>query len=68
LPTIFLSFADLKARGIVANWETVRRWIKDEGFPPGWHLGPNTRRWTEAEIEDWLRSRPAAVEAKAKER
>jgi predicted DNA-binding transcriptional regulator AlpA len=55
----FLRFKDLKARGIVGNWPTLLRWIKDEGFPPGRYLAPNTRAWSEAEIEAWLAARPS---------
>lgn len=56
-PTL-LRFADLKARGIVANWVTLRKWIQHEGFPPGFMIGPNSRAWREADIESWLQSRP----------
>jgi predicted DNA-binding transcriptional regulator AlpA len=52
-----LRFADIKARGIVKNWVTLRNWIEREGFPAGFKTGPNTRCWTEAEIEAWLQSR-----------
>lgn len=55
--TILLRFPDLKARGIVSNWPTLLRWIEREGFPAGVKLGPNTRAWTEAEIEAWLAAR-----------
>jgi hypothetical protein len=55
--TTLLRFADLKARGIVANWPTLKRWIEREGFPPGLKLGPNTRAWPESEIEEWLAGR-----------
>ena len=55
-----LRFADLKARGIVNNWVTLRGWIEREGFPAGTLLGPNTRVWPEQEIADWIASRPTA--------
>lgn len=58
--TKFLRFHDLKARGIVANWNTLLRWIEAGDFPPGRKLGANTRAWTEAEIEAWAQSLPAA--------
>jgi predicted DNA-binding transcriptional regulator AlpA len=54
----FVRFRDLKARGLLSNHVTLGRWIKYEGFPPGMMLGPNTRVWTEAEIEAWIASRP----------
>lgn len=59
--TKILRFNDLKARGIVANWNTLLRWIENGDFPPGRKLGANTRAWTEAEIEGWIQSRPLAV-------
>jgi predicted DNA-binding transcriptional regulator AlpA len=58
MSTKLLRFADLKARNIVRNWPTLRRWIDHENFPPGIRLGPNSRGWDEAEIEAWLKSRP----------
>ena len=55
-----LRFTDLKARNIVRNWPTLLRWIDRHGFPAGRHIGPNTRAWTESEIEEFLASRPIA--------
>jgi predicted DNA-binding transcriptional regulator AlpA len=55
-----LRFNDLKTRKIVTNHPTLRRWIEQEGFPPGRWLGPNTRVWTETEINQWLLNRPYA--------
>jgi hypothetical protein len=54
---VLLRFADLKRRKICNNWMTLKRWIAKEGFPAGVKLGPNTRAWTEAEIEAWLAGR-----------
>lgn len=54
-----LRFADLKAAGIVRNRTTLARWIKDHGFPPGRLIGPNSRAWTQEEIEAWLAHRAA---------
>lgn len=56
-------FADMKERGIVTNWPTLLRWIDREGFPSGIKLGPNTRAWTEDEIEAWLEARRSASDA-----
>ena len=56
--TIWLRFRDLKARGIVGTWPTFKRRIERDGFPPGRMIGPNTRAWTEEEIDEWYRSRP----------
>jgi predicted DNA-binding transcriptional regulator AlpA len=57
--TVLLRFSDLKRRGIVRNWPTLKLWIEREGFPPGIKLGPNSRAWPEDEIQAWLASRPA---------
>ena len=38
---IYLRFAD--ARGIVGNWQTLQRWIREQGLPAGRMLGPNPR-------------------------
>lgn len=58
-----LRFKDLKERGVVDNRVTLSRRIKDHGFPPGFLLGPNSRAWTEDEIEAWLKARPVEREA-----
>jgi predicted DNA-binding transcriptional regulator AlpA len=55
-----LRFRDLKDRGIVNSWPMLRRRIERDGFPLGRMLGPNTRAWTETEVEEWLKSRPTA--------
>ena len=56
LPIQVLRFPDLKRVGI-NNWPTLQRWIKTQGFPPGRHLGPNTRVWTLEEVESWWEGR-----------
>jgi predicted DNA-binding transcriptional regulator AlpA len=61
----YLRFADLKARGIVNNWPTLKRWIEREGFPPGIKLGRNTRAWTEDSVTEWLANRPSWKKEKA---
>jgi predicted DNA-binding transcriptional regulator AlpA len=57
-----LRFRDLKERNIVNNWPTLLRWINDPkiAFPPGRRIGPNTRTWTDDEVEAWIASRPSA--------
>jgi len=54
----YLSFNDLVARGIVANRVTLSRWIRDQGFPAGQLLGPNSRRFPEDQVNAWLAARP----------
>jgi len=58
LTVMFLRYKDLKKRGIVKSWPMLRRWIKLYNFPEGRKLGPNTRVWTEEELEAWLATRP----------
>ena len=58
-----LRFSDLKARRVVGNHPTLKRWIEQEGFPPGRWLGPKTHVWTESEVEAWLNSRPASIKS-----
>ncbi|MBV8112331.1 MAG: AlpA family phage regulatory protein [Hyphomicrobiales bacterium] len=60
--TSFVRFKHLKERGIVPNWPTLARWVRERDFPPGRLLGPNTRVWTETEIEVWINSRPTRRE------
>jgi predicted DNA-binding transcriptional regulator AlpA len=61
LPT-YLRFKDLKAAGIVNNWMTLERRIKDSNFPKGRYLGKNhrLRAWTEEEVMAWIKTREAA--------
>ena len=63
--TKLLRFSDLKERGIVTNWVTLQRWVRECDFPPGRMLGANSRAWTEQEVEDWIASRPSADEVAA---
>lgn len=56
-----LRFNDLVELGIVRNRVTLGNWIRERGFPPGQLLGPNTRTWTENEVQSWLDSRPSTV-------
>ena len=58
--TRLLRFNDLQDRKIVNNWPSLRNRIERDGFPPGRMIGPNARAWTEAEVDDWIMSRPSA--------
>jgi predicted DNA-binding transcriptional regulator AlpA len=66
LSDILLRFRDLKARGIILNYPTLTRWIRDRGFPPGFRLGPNTRVWRESDVTRWLDSLPSALDEKSR--
>ena len=56
----YLRYSDLQQRGIVNNRVTLGNWIRDNGFPAGILAGPNSRIWLEADVENWLASRPTA--------
>jgi predicted DNA-binding transcriptional regulator AlpA len=56
--TILLRFRQLKERGIVQSWPQLKRLQQLHGFPLGRMLSPNTRGWTEDEIDAWIESRP----------
>jgi predicted DNA-binding transcriptional regulator AlpA len=58
--TRLLRFRDLKERGVIRNWPTLKNRIDRDGFPPGRMTGPNERTWTETEVEAWISSRPVA--------
>jgi predicted DNA-binding transcriptional regulator AlpA len=53
-----LRFKDLKRLGYVANWVSLHRWIKEQGFPVGKMIGPRSRAWTESEVALWFAQRP----------
>jgi predicted DNA-binding transcriptional regulator AlpA len=55
-----LRYADLERLGIVNNRPTLQNWIRDRGFPIGQLTGPNSRTWSEEEVQVWLDSRPTA--------
>ena len=55
-----LRFRDLEALGVVCNRVTLRNWIIHHGFPPGQLTGPNSRTWSEEEVQAWLDRRPTA--------
>ena len=58
-----LSFNDLKDRGIVKNRMTLKRYTDDLGFPPGFMLSGNSRRWLETDVNDWVATRLEASSA-----
>jgi predicted DNA-binding transcriptional regulator AlpA len=64
----FLRLSDVRERGIAMTYQAVRHMQMHEGFPLGRLLGPSTRVWTVAEINEWLESRPAEVSEQARRR
>jgi predicted DNA-binding transcriptional regulator AlpA len=55
-----LRYKDLKRLNLINNRATLQNRIRHHGFPQGRLLGPNTRVWTQAEIEEYLANRPTA--------
>jgi predicted DNA-binding transcriptional regulator AlpA len=53
-----LRYADLVERRFVRNRPQLKRLQEQHGFPRGRMLSPNTRTWTEQEIEEWYATRP----------
>lgn len=58
--TKLLRFRDLKERGVANSWTMLKLRIERDGFPPGRMIGPNSRAWSEEEVDDWYTSRPIA--------
>jgi len=56
----WLRFPDLVGRGIINSRMTLHRLIRDHEFPPGVLITPNARAWDEAEVDEWIASRPTA--------
>ena len=48
------------ARLLGISKTTVREWVSKGALPPPRAFGPKLVRWLESEIDDWMRSRPAA--------
>jgi hypothetical protein len=57
-PKEWLSFADLVDEGIVDNWQTLKNWQQQLGFPRGKLFGKNSRRFDRVSINRWIMSRP----------
>jgi predicted DNA-binding transcriptional regulator AlpA len=49
--TRYLRFRDLKERGIVSNWTTLGRWMRNGRFPKPVRLGPNSSAWILDEVD-----------------
>jgi predicted DNA-binding transcriptional regulator AlpA len=63
----FLRYKDLVDRGVVRSRMTLHRLIKTQQFPTGRLISPNTRAWTEAEIDIWVSDRPTAPKQSGRE-
>jgi predicted DNA-binding transcriptional regulator AlpA len=56
----WIRYNDLVAKGIVNSRMTLKRLIDSQDFPPGVLITPNARAWSEAEVDAWIATRPAA--------
>lgn len=56
--TVYRMPAVLKRFGVSET--TLRRWMKDEGFPKPRQLGPRSVGWIATEVDGWLQDRPVA--------
>ena len=64
----FLRFCDLQDRGLAQSHAGLRHLQLHEGFPLGRLLGPSTRVWTVAEVNEWLATRPTEPSRQTRER
>jgi len=55
-----IRYTDLVAKGVVNSRMTLKRLIDLQGFPPGRLVTPNSRAWTEDEVDLWIDGRPTA--------
>jgi predicted DNA-binding transcriptional regulator AlpA len=55
-----IRYTDLVAKGVVNSRMTLKRLIDLQGFPPGRLVTPNSRAWTEDEVDQWIDGRPTA--------
>jgi predicted DNA-binding transcriptional regulator AlpA len=58
-----LSYNDLDRLGIVNNRAQLSRLQKNNGFPLGFLLSENSRRWHEQDIEEWVNLRSSEADA-----
>jgi hypothetical protein len=63
-----LRFKDLQRLGVTASWAGLRNLQGHQDFPIGKLLGPSTRVWTAAQVNEWLASRPTEPSEQTKTR
>jgi predicted DNA-binding transcriptional regulator AlpA len=61
-----IHYNDLVERGVVHSRMTLKRLIDTQGFPPGRLVTPNSRAWTESEVDQWVEGRPVARKTQAR--
>jgi predicted DNA-binding transcriptional regulator AlpA len=52
-----LYFPDLVKLGLVRNWPTLNRWVRELNFPAGRMCGKR-RVWLESEVIAWVKQQP----------
>jgi predicted DNA-binding transcriptional regulator AlpA len=57
----YLRYRHLVSRGVVNSRQELKRLQDKHGFPPGRLLGPNTRVWTDEEIDAYIAARPVRM-------
>lgn len=57
-PPRFYRYSDLVSAGIVNNRMTLSRRIKNDGFPSGVLLGPNSVAYPAEQVDRWVATRP----------
>ena len=55
--TVLLRFADLIERGIVDSWPQLKR-LRQPRVSARQDAEPERRAWAEAEVDEWIASRP----------
>ncbi len=56
-------YSHLVECGLVANRATLRNLILKNGFPPGRLIGPNTRVWSDEELDAYVAGCPVGPKA-----
>lgn len=57
----YLSFDQLREAGYVRNRSTLHRWINQGLFPPPMSPGPNTRAWSDKQLQEVDRRAAAGI-------
>lgn len=61
-----IRYPDLVEKGVVNSRMTLKRLIDTQGFPPGQLITPNSRAWAEADVDNWIQTRPVARKTEAR--
>jgi Prophage CP4-57 regulatory protein (AlpA) len=64
---VFLTFFDLRPRGVKFCRLHINRMVEGGTFPEPVWLSPNRKVWRAADIDRWLASRPTTRPARGKE-